>query len=111
MSAHPAADLTRVVLVDDHELFRAGVRSELDGLVDVVGDAATVADAVAMVRQLEPDVVLLDVHMPDGGGLEVLRRLGTGGTAVSAQFLALSVSDAAEDVIAVISSGAGGYVS
>ena len=98
----------RVVLVDDHALFRAGVRSELDGLVDVVGDAATVADAVALIRELAPDVVLLDVHMPDGGGLEVLRQVG--GPAAGAQFLALSVSDAAEDVIAVIRAGARGYV-
>jgi DNA-binding NarL/FixJ family response regulator len=98
----------RVVLVDDHELFRAGVRSELDGLVDVAGDAANVADAVALIRDLVPDVVLLDVHMPDGGGLEVLRRLA--GEPAGVQFLALSVSDAAEDVIAVIRAGARGYV-
>jgi DNA-binding NarL/FixJ family response regulator len=98
----------RVVLVDDHELFRAGVRAELDGLVDVVGDAANVADAVALVRELSPDVVLLDVHMPDGGGLEVIRRLA--GAPAGARFLALSVSDAAEDVIAVIRAGARGYV-
>jgi DNA-binding NarL/FixJ family response regulator len=102
------ASMPRVVLVDDHELFRAGVRSELDGLVDVVGDAATVADAVATIRELAPDVVLLDVHMPDGGGLEVIRRLAPATPAV--QFLALSVSDAAEDVIAVIRAGARGYV-
>jgi DNA-binding NarL/FixJ family response regulator len=98
----------RVVLVDDHALFRAGVRSELDGLVDVVGDAATVADAVALIREQAPDVVLLDVHMPDGGGLEVLRQVGA--AAGGPQFLALSVSDAAEDVIAVIRAGARGYV-
>ena len=98
----------RVVLVDDHALFRAGVRAELDGLVDVVGDAATVADAVALIREQAPDVVLLDVHMPDGGGLEVLRQVGPGSG--GAQFLALSVSDAAEDVIAVIRAGARGYV-
>ncbi len=100
----------RVVLVDDHELFRAGVRSELDGLVDVVGDAATVAEAVEVIAATAPDVVLLDVHMPDGGGLEVIRRLRAGGTSPTAQFLALSVSDAAEDVIAVIRAGARGYV-
>ncbi len=98
----------RVVLVDDHALFRAGVRAELDGLVDVVGDAATVAGAVALIRAQAPDVVLLDVHMPDGGGLEVLRQVG--GDAPATQFLALSVSDAAEDVIAVIRAGARGYV-
>ena len=99
---------TRVVLVDDHALFRAGVRSELDGLVDVVGDAATVAEAVQMIRAQTPDVVLLDVHMPDGGGLEVLRQIGS--EVPATQFLALSVSDAAEDVIAVIRAGARGYV-
>ncbi len=104
MSAAP-----RVVLVDDHELFRAGVRAELDGLVDVVGDAANVADAVMLIRELAPDVVLLDVHMPDGGGLEVIRRLAAE-PAGGARFLALSVSDAAEDVIAVIRAGARGYV-
>ena len=98
----------RVVLVDDHALFRAGVRSELDGLVDVVGDAATVAEAVALIRATAPDVVLLDVHMPDGGGLEVLRQIGA--DAPATRFLALSVSDAAEDVIAVIRAGARGYV-
>lgn len=98
----------RVVLVDDHELFRAGVRSELDGLVDVVGDAATVDAAVALICAEQPDVVLLDVHMPDGGGLEVIRRIA--GDAPAARFLALSVSDAAEDVIAVIRAGARGYV-
>ena len=98
----------RVVLVDDHALFRAGVRAELEGLVDVVGDAATVADAVALIRETSPDVVLLDVHMPDGGGLEVLRQVAADPGAP--QFLALSVSDAAEDVIAVIRAGARGYV-
>ena len=98
----------RVVIVDDHQLFRAGVRSELDGLVDVVGDAATVAEAVALIREQSPDVVLLDVHMPDGGGLEVLRRVAA--DAPTTRFLALSVSDAAEDVIAVIRAGARGYV-
>ncbi|MEA2194160.1 MAG: hypothetical protein QOG42_594, partial [Solirubrobacteraceae bacterium] len=98
----------RVVLVDDHALFRAGVRSELDGLVDVVGDAATVAESVALIREAAPVVVLLDVHMPDGGGLEVLRQIGA--DAPATRFLALSVSDAAEDVIAVIRAGARGYV-
>jgi len=109
MSHAPApTPVPRVVLVDDHELFRAGVRSELDGLVDVVADAATVAEAVATIRALQPDVVLLDVHMPDGGGLEVIRRLAPAAPGV--RFLALSVSDAAEDVIAVIRAGARGYV-
>jgi DNA-binding NarL/FixJ family response regulator len=98
----------RVVLVDDHHLFRAGVRAELDGLVDVVGEAGGVAEAVEVIRAQAPDVVLLDVHMPDGGGLEVIRRVG--GDPAEVRFLALSVSDAAEDVIAVIRAGARGYV-
>jgi DNA-binding NarL/FixJ family response regulator len=98
----------RVVIVDDHELFRAGVRSELEGLVEVAGEAATVDEAVAAVREARPDVVLLDVHMPEGGGVEVIRRLA--GDETRPRFLALSVSDAAEDVIAVIRAGARGYV-
>ncbi len=110
MTAQASGARPRVVLVDDHALFRAGVRSELDGLVDVVGDAATVAEAVEVIRAEAPDVVLLDVHMPDGGGLEVIRRLRAGGAGGQVRFLALSVSDAAEDVIAVIRAGARGYV-
>jgi len=101
-----SADLVRVVLVDDHRLFRAGVRAEIGDLVDVVGEAATVSEAVDVVRRLEPDVVLLDVHMPEGGGVAVLQQLGD----TPSRFLALSVSDAAEDVIAVIRAGARGYV-
>jgi DNA-binding NarL/FixJ family response regulator len=97
-----------VVIVDDHSLFRAGVRSELDGLVDVIGDAATVEEAIECVIRLEPDVVLLDVHMPGGGGLEVLRQVTDKRPAQ--RFLALSVSDAPEDVIAIIRAGARGYV-
>ena len=100
--------MTTVVIVDDHSLFRAGVRAELDGLVDVLGDAATVEDAVACVLELEPDVVLLDVHMPGGGGLEVIRQVAERRPAQ--RFLALSVSDAPEDVIAIIRAGARGYV-
>jgi DNA-binding NarL/FixJ family response regulator len=98
----------RVVIVDDHRLFRAGVRAELDGLVEVVGDAGTVDDAVRCIADKRPDVVLLDVHMPDGGGVEVLRRVAAAGD--PPRFLALSVSDAAEDVIAVVRAGARGYV-
>ena len=98
----------RVVLVDDHRLFRAGVRSELGDAVEVVGEAGTVAEAVALVVARQPDVVLLDVHMPDGGGRAVLA--GVGPQAPSTRFLALSVSDAAEDVIGVIRGGARGYV-
>ncbi len=100
--------MTSVVIVDDHSLFRAGVRSELDGLVEVLGDASTVEEAVECVVRLEPDVVLLDVHMPGGGGLEVLRQVAEKRPAQ--RFLALSVSDAPEDVIAIIRAGARGYV-
>jgi DNA-binding NarL/FixJ family response regulator len=100
--------VTSVVLIDDHGLFRAGVRAELEGLVEVLGDAGTVEDGVRCVLELEPDVVLLDVHMPGGGGLEVLRQVGA--LRPAQRFLALSVSDAPEDVIAVIRGGARGYV-
>ena len=100
--------MTSVVIVDDHHLFRAGVRAELDGLVDVLGDAATVEDAVRMVLDAKPDVVLLDVQMPGGGGVEVIRQVAA--RAPGQRFLALSVSDAAEDVIAIIRAGARGYV-
>lgn len=98
----------RVVLVDDHRLFRSGVRTELGDAVEVVGEADTVAAAVAVVLAEQPDVVLLDVHLPDGGGGAVVR--GVGGGAPGTRFLALSVSDAAEDVIGVIRAGARGYV-
>jgi DNA-binding NarL/FixJ family response regulator len=97
-----------VVLVDDHRLFRSGVRAELGESVDVVGEAETVAEAIALIRSTQPDVVLLDVHMPDGGGRAVLAGVGT--EAPQTRFLALSVSDAAEDVIGVIRGGARGYV-
>ena len=100
--------MTSVVIVDDHSLFRSGVRAELDGLVDVLGDAATVEDAVRCIVDAEPDVVLLDVQMPGGGGFEVIRQVATHRPAQ--RFLALSVSDAAEDVIAIIRAGARGYV-
>ena len=98
----------RVVLVDDHAMFRTGVRAELGGRVDVVGEAGTVAEAVSVIVDAKPNVVLLDVHMPDGGGAEVLRRIRP--ELPDVVFLALSVSDAAEDVIAVIRAGARGYV-
>jgi DNA-binding NarL/FixJ family response regulator len=97
-----------VVIVDDHELFRSGVRAELEGLVEVVADAGTVEEAVAAIMREKPDVVLLDVHMPGGGGVEVIRQVANDRPAQ--RFLALSVSDAAEDVIAVIRAGARGYV-
>jgi DNA-binding NarL/FixJ family response regulator len=98
----------RVVLVDDHAMFRTGVRAELGGRVDVVGEAGTVAEAVGVIVEARPDVVLLDVHMPDGGGLAVLEAVSR--QLPEIRFLALSVSDAAEDVIAVIRAGASGYV-
>jgi len=97
-----------VVIVDDHDLFRAGVRAELEGRVEVRGEAGTVEAAAAAVLDTEPDVVLLDVHMPGGGGVEVIRRVAARRPAQ--RFLALSVSDAPEDVIAVIRAGARGYV-
>ncbi|MBC7295988.1 MAG: response regulator transcription factor [Dietzia sp.] len=125
----------RVFLVDDHAVFRSGVRAELAGQtgIEVVGEAGSVAEAVAGIDRVRPDVVLLDVHMPDGGGVAVLRSVlgadpsgapatygapATSGTAdasgtseaPASTFLALSVSDAAEDVIAVIRGGARGYV-
>ena len=98
----------RVVLVDDHGLFLAGVRSELGDSVEVVGEAGTVADAVPLIKQLDPHVVLLDVHLPDGKGDAIINAVAPERPGV--KFLALSVSDAAEDVIAVIRAGARGYV-
>jgi DNA-binding NarL/FixJ family response regulator len=98
----------RVVLVDDHELFRAGVRGELGDAVDIVGEAGSVEEAAPLIRELDPDVVLLDVHLPDGGGEGVIAAVAPERPAV--KFLALSVSDAAEDVIGVIRAGARGYV-
>jgi DNA-binding NarL/FixJ family response regulator len=100
--------MTSVVLVDDHAMFRAGVRAELGTRVDVVAEAGDPAGAVSAIRAHRPDVVLLDVHMPDGGGLAVLQAIGS--DLPQTRFLALSVSDAAEDVIAVIRAGARGYV-
>ncbi len=98
----------RVVIVDDHDLFRAGVRTSLGPLVEVVAESSDVDSAVRAIEELVPDVVLLDVHMPGGGGVEVIRRVADGRPEV--RFLALSVSDAAEDVIALIRAGARGYV-
>jgi DNA-binding NarL/FixJ family response regulator len=98
----------RVLIVDDHTLLRSGVRAELEPLLEIAGEAGTVADAVEAIERERPDVVLLDVHMPDGGGVEVIRRAAAEG--LRPCFLALSVSDAAEDVIAVIRAGARGYV-
>jgi DNA-binding NarL/FixJ family response regulator len=98
----------RVVIVDDHAMFRTGVRAEIASAVDVVGEAADVDEAVAVVAAARPDVVLLDVHLPGGGGAEVMRRVSP--RAPETKFLALSVSDAAEDVIGTIRGGARGYV-
>jgi DNA-binding NarL/FixJ family response regulator len=100
--------MTRVFIVDDHQLFLAGVRSELSGRVDLVGDAYEVDTAIRGVRETKPDVVLIDVHMPGGGGLAVIEAVRE--THPDVKFLALSVSDAAEDVIALVRAGARGYV-
>jgi DNA-binding NarL/FixJ family response regulator len=96
----------RIVVVDDHHLFRAGVRAELATYHEVVGEAATPAEALRVIAETKPDVVLLDVHLPEGGGVTVLEGLGPDAPKV----LALSVSDAAEDVVPMIRAGALGYV-
>src|ERR1700722_6785590 len=98
----------RVFLVDDHHLFLTGVRAELGDAVEVVGDADEVGAAIELIAERVPDVVLVDVHMPDGGGQAVIEAIGR--THPEVRFLALSVSDAAEDVIGVIRAGARGYV-
>jgi DNA-binding NarL/FixJ family response regulator len=98
----------RVFVVDDHRLFRAGVQAELGQHVTIVGDAGDVDAAIQGIRHTKPDVVLLDVHMPGGGGRAVIEAVHE--TLPDVRFLALSVSDAAEDVIAVIRAGARGYV-
>ena len=98
----------RVVLVNDHELFLSGVRAELGERVEIVGEAGNVADAVPVIREQDPDVVLLDVHLPDGSGDAIIHAVAAERPGV--RFLALSVSDAPEDVIAVIRAGARGYV-
>ena len=98
----------RVVLVDDHAMFRTGVRAELRDSVQIVGEAADAQQAIAVILETQPDVVLLDVHLPGGGGVEVLRQVHP--KAPDVRFLALSVSDAAEDVIGTIRAGARGYV-
>jgi DNA-binding NarL/FixJ family response regulator len=98
----------RVLIVDDHQLFRSGVRSELERHLEITGEAGTVEQAVAAIADDNPEVVLLDVHMPGGGGVEVIRLAAE--RDLRPCYLALSVSDAAEDVIAVIRAGARGYV-
>jgi DNA-binding NarL/FixJ family response regulator len=103
-----SAAVPRVVLVDDHGIFRSGVRAELGGAVDVVGEADDVVPAVALIEQAQPDVVLLDVHLPGGGGAAVVSAVRE--RLPEVRFLALSASDAPEDVIGVIRAGARGYV-
>ena len=98
----------RVFVVDDHALIRSGIRAELGDAVDVVGEADEVEAAIELILERRPDVVLLDVHMPGGGGRAVLESVAA--VAPEIAFLALSVSDAAEDVIDVIRAGARGYV-
>jgi DNA-binding NarL/FixJ family response regulator len=104
----------KVVVVDDHAMFRRGVTAELEatgsGVVEIVGEGEDVDTAVTTIAAVAPDVVLLDVHLPGGGGVEVIRRLANQATASPPRFLALSVSDAAEDVIGTIRGGARGYV-
>jgi DNA-binding NarL/FixJ family response regulator len=107
-SPAPGGGRPRVFIVDDHGLFRSGVRSELGDQVDVVGEADDVAPAIALIAESLPDVVLLDVHLPGGGGQNVVTA--TKAAHPQVRFLALSASDAPEDVIAVIRAGARGYV-
>lgn len=104
----PVTSPPTVVLVDDHRMFRTGVRTELGDRVTIVGEAEDVDSAVSVILATRPEVVLLDVHLPGGNGPEVITRVGEG--APGTRFLALSVSDAAEDVIATIRAGARGYV-
>ncbi|MDN4162405.1 LuxR C-terminal-related transcriptional regulator [Nocardioides abyssi] len=114
----PTTTPVTVVVVDDHAMFRRGVIAELGAVggaagaeaVRVLGEAADVDEAVAAVAAYRPDVVLLDVHLPGGGGVEVMRRATTAGSSPGTRYLALSVSDAAEDVIGTIRGGARGYV-
>lgn len=100
--------MIRISMVDDHRLFLSGVRAELEGSVDVVSASSDIDDAIDAIRDNRPDVVLVDVHMPGGGGLAVIENVSE--TNPDIKFLALSVSDAAEDVIAMIRAGARGYV-
>lgn len=103
--------MTRVFLVDDHSIFRSGLRADLDEDIEVVGEAADVDEAVTRIAETRPEVVLLDVHLPGGsggGGAEVIRR--SAALLESTRFLALSVSDSAEDVVAAIRAGARGYL-
>jgi DNA-binding NarL/FixJ family response regulator len=103
-----SAERPSVVIVDDHAIFRAGVKAELGELVEVLGEAETVEEAVRAISELEPDVVLLDVHMPGGGGVRVIEQVAR--SRPGQRFLALSVSDDPDDVIAIVRAGARGYV-
>jgi DNA-binding NarL/FixJ family response regulator len=103
--------MTTVLIVDDHSIFRSGLRADLDSALTVLGEAASVDEAIALVDALRPEVVLLDVHLPGGaggGGAEVIRR--SAALLEQVRFLALSVSDSAEDVVGVIRAGARGYI-
>ncbi|MGO4144065.1 LuxR C-terminal-related transcriptional regulator [Paenarthrobacter sp. YAF11_1] len=114
MSTNPQSGperTVRVVIVDDHTIFRSGLKADLDARMDVVGEAGTVEQAIAVIAETRPEVVLLDVHLPGGlggGGREVIA--GSAALLGTTSFLALSVSDAAEDVVSVIRAGARGYV-
>ncbi len=98
----------RVVVIDDHEMFRSGVKYDIGSYVTIVGEGEDVESAIEVITRTKPDVVLLDVHIPGGGGLEVLKQVHPLNPDI--KFLALSVSDAAEDVIGIIRAGARGYV-
>jgi DNA-binding NarL/FixJ family response regulator len=102
------SEMPSVVIVDDHRIFRTGVKAELDGMVEVLGEAESVEEAVRAIAELKPEVVLLDVHMPGGGGVEVIEQVSK--LRPQQRFLALSVSDDPEDVIAIVRAGARGYV-
>jgi DNA-binding NarL/FixJ family response regulator len=106
--AHVPGGRPRVLIVDDHGLFRSGVRSEIGDQVEVVGEADDIEPAIALIAGCLPDVVLLDVHLPGGGGQDVVTAMKA--THPQVRFLALSASDAPQDVIAVIRAGARGYV-
>lgn len=100
--------MTTVFIVDDHDLFRAGVRAELPADLEVIGDASEVAAAIEMIRERQPELVLVDVHMPAGGGRAIIE--GVHATNPEIRFLAISASDAPEDVVATVRAGARGYV-